>query len=85
VEDQIKRAVKKALITTHVLGGMDSVVIKIIDHVQDSKVWEGKKMDTLLKELVEPDLIWREIEKNRDYFSKSPSHKFIKDYRVFAA
>jgi hypothetical protein len=71
VEDQIKRAVKKALITPHVLGQMDSIVIKIIDHVQESKIWEGNKMGALLEELVEPDLIWREIDKNRDYFSKN--------------
>jgi len=71
VDDQIKRAVKKALITPHVMGEMDSIVIKIIDHVQDAKMWDGNKMDALLKELVDPELIWREVEKNREYFCKA--------------
>ncbi|MDH2383610.1 hypothetical protein [Bradyrhizobium sp. CER78] len=70
IEDGVKRAVRKALLTPHFKDEMDALVIKIIDHVQESKVWEGAKMDTLLGEL-NCRLVWTEVEKNKDYFAKS--------------
>jgi hypothetical protein len=70
IEDSIKRAVRKALLTPHFKDEMDALIIKIIDHVQESKVWEGTKMDALLGE-VNCELVWNEVEKNRDYFTKA--------------
>jgi hypothetical protein len=71
VEDNIKRAVKMALSTPHIKDEMDQVIIEVIDSVRESKIWEGTKMNSLLKEVVDPKLIWREVEKNKDYFCKT--------------
>ena len=71
VEDNIKRAVRKALATPHIRDEMDNLIIEIIDCVQESRIWEGNKMDALIKDVVNPDLIWREIEKNKEYFCSS--------------
>lgn len=57
-----------ALSTPHIQDEMDSVVIDIIDCVSESRVWEGNKMEALLRDVVKSDLIWREIEKNKEYF-----------------
>jgi hypothetical protein len=46
-----------------------------MDSVSEKKNWEGTKMQKLLKAvMMDAKLIWREVEKNRAYFSKS--HKF---------
>jgi len=68
VEDNIRRSIRKVLTTPHRRDEMDSMIIKIIDHVAESKVWEGNKLESLLRAVVDCRLVWNEIQKHREYF-----------------
>ncbi len=70
IEDNIRRAVKRALSRPNIKDDVDSVLVEVIEHFKESKIWDGGKMDQLLRDVVDPKLLWREIEKNRDYFLK---------------
>ncbi len=71
IEDTIKKKVRRLLASPHIYDRMDELMMEILDHMQDSKIWTGDKIDLLLKTVVNPKLLWAEVQKNKGFFSKS--------------
>jgi hypothetical protein len=69
IEDSVRQAVKRTLATPHINDEIDSLIVSIIDDVQKSRIWEGNKMEALLEAVVKWEIVWREVEKNKEYFS----------------
>lgn len=69
VEEKVKRALHKALSLPHIHHELENIIVEVMDNLAETKTWEGTKMQKLLSEAVEPKLIWKEIEKNKKYFS----------------
>jgi hypothetical protein len=80
VEERVKRSLHKALSAPHIHHELERVIVEIMDHVSTTKTWEGTKMQQLLKEAVSCNLVWREIDKNRDYFSRD--HTFDGGFKL---
>lgn len=68
VEERVKKSLHKALSSPHIHHEIEKLIVDIMDQVSATKNWEGNKMRDLLREAVEPKLLWREIERNRAYF-----------------
>jgi hypothetical protein len=70
VEESAKHALRKALARPHIHHELDGVIVEIMDSLSETKNWEGAKMQKLLKATVDPKIIWKMINENREYFSK---------------
>lgn len=70
VEESARRALRKALAQPHIHHELDRVIVEVMDSLSETKNWEGQKMQKLLKAAVDPKIIWKTINANREYFSK---------------
>jgi hypothetical protein len=71
IDDKIKRAVKNVLALPHLSDDPDGFAVKILELAQGATMWDGNKVKNLVKEIVDPKLIWREVEKQKVYFART--------------
>ncbi len=69
IKEDVKRAVKKHLSAPHATSNIDALTEQMLADLTQDQLDTHQKMDGLLARCVEPRLVWREMEKNRDYFS----------------
>jgi hypothetical protein len=69
IEDNIKREIKRALAAPHAMDDLNILTDQVIEALAESKISDPQKLDNLLKTVVKPELIWREIEPNLKVFS----------------
>jgi hypothetical protein len=69
VSEDVKRSVRKCLAAPNALDNLDVLTEHVLEAVGEDKMESVQKLETLLMRCVSPDLIWRELEKNRDFFS----------------
>jgi hypothetical protein len=77
IDDSVKRNVQKCLAAPNATANFETLTRRVLEAIGE-KLPEVQRVQHLLKNCVEPRLIWREIEKNLDYFSKP--HKFDGGY-----
>lgn len=70
IEQNVRMAVKRIVAAPSSADNVDSTVTRILESIGQSDIHETQKIDLLLKEVVRPELIFREIEKSIDFFSK---------------
>jgi hypothetical protein len=70
VEENIRKSIKKILLNPMVVDAASESTQRIIEFVGESKVHDSQKIDNLIRESVNPLLIWREIENNISFYSK---------------
>jgi hypothetical protein len=73
IEDEIRRQLHKALAAPHALNDLTGTTEELLDIVGQGKIYEGQKMDAAIKKMVDPKLIWREIESNKTAFCEKTS------------
>ena len=71
VEENVKRAVRRAIAAPNAQNNIDRVTQQIVNAMGESKVQDPQKFEGLLKQVVSPSLIWGEIEKNIAFFSQA--------------
>jgi hypothetical protein len=69
VKEDVKRAVKRHLSAPHATANIDALTEQMLVDLSQDQLEPHQKMDGLLSRCVEPVLVWREMSKNRDYFS----------------
>jgi hypothetical protein len=70
VEEEIRRKMRKLLVTPHALDNVDAIVNGMLDSATASKMHDGQKIEVLLRRAVDPTLVWHEIARNIDHFDK---------------
>lgn len=70
IEECVRSAVKKALSSPTAFDNIDSTTTKILECLAPSQMHHAQKIDALLRHAVNPDLIFREIKLNIDFFTK---------------
>lgn len=70
VEDNIRKSIKKTLLNPMGVDAADISVQRVIECVSETKLHDSQKVDNMIREIVDPSLIWREIENNIDFFSR---------------
>ena len=80
IEEDVRRALRRAMATPHISLKLDEVIIEIMDSVAEKKQWDGTKMERFLRETMDEKLLWREIDKNRIYFSTP--HEFDGGFKL---
>jgi len=70
IEENVRRSVRISLSAPHALDNIDLVTQQIIDAMGESKIQDPQKLEALLRQIVNPGLIWNEISKKIDLFSK---------------
>lgn len=69
VEDRIHNTVQKILTAPDVLSDIKGVSEKVIAAALESKMHDSAKILQVLKTAVEPKILWREIERNKNVFT----------------
>ncbi|MCW0218746.1 MAG: hypothetical protein OJI67_10540, partial [Prosthecobacter sp.] len=70
VDEKIKKNIKKILAAPNANEFLDSSSQKIIELVSESKMHDTVKVDAVLRETVDPHVIWKEISANLEFFSQ---------------
>jgi hypothetical protein len=70
VEENIRKSIKKILLNPICADATNESTQRIIECVGESKLHDSQKIDNLIRESVDPLLIWREIENNISFYSK---------------
>jgi hypothetical protein len=69
IDDKIKKNVKKILAAPMANEFLEASTQKIIEYVSEFKMHDNIKIDTVLRETVDAEVIWQEIALNIDFFS----------------
>lgn len=70
LDHSMNMALKRALCTPHASSDLGKLTSEIIAVFSQKSMDDYAKLDALVNETVNVDLIWAEVEKNLDYFSK---------------
>jgi hypothetical protein len=68
VSDDVKRSVRKCLAAPNAIDNFDVLTEHILEAVSADKLDANQKIERLLVRCVNPELVWRELENNRDFF-----------------
>ena len=69
IDSNAKQSIRKILSAPNALDNLQAVTDLVVDAVQDSRMEDAQKILAVLRETVDPNLLWREIEKNPGAFS----------------
>jgi hypothetical protein len=70
IEEEVRAAIRKVLAAPSFLDNIDRSTGRILECVGQSTMHESQKIELLIKKAVEPELIFREINNNVEFFSK---------------
>jgi hypothetical protein len=70
IDDEMRSRLKKRLSAPHALDDIAGIIDELLEVSLDSKIHDGQKIMMLLKKTVDPELIWREIKRNIDFFER---------------
>lgn len=73
VKEDILQAVKRAIVAPQARFNPDAAVERIIDAISEDRQHDDARMKAVVKQVVDPEILWKEIEPNRDYFCQ-PVH-----------
>ena len=68
VEREARLQVRRLLAAPHALGDVSGLADRVIAATLSSKAEDAIRAEMLLKDAVNPDLLWREIDQNREAF-----------------
>ncbi len=69
LEDDIQRDIRRIVGSPHASANVGRTIEQIIEVYSLAKMAEPQKFDLLLKKYVNPEVVWREIENDKDIFS----------------
>ncbi|MBL6458875.1 hypothetical protein JMJ55_26455 [Belnapia sp. T6] len=70
IEENIKRSVRKLLSAPHAATRPDELTEEILELTAASKMGDPQKLSHLIQSVVDPSIVWAEIERQIDYFSR---------------
>lgn len=70
VEAGAKIAIRKALNSPNARNNLDKVLDTVMAAVGSSKLSDAQRLQAVVRNCVDPELIWRELSANKDFFSK---------------
>jgi hypothetical protein len=70
VDDDIKRDLRKLLLSPHLTSDVPAAIEKITDIMSAKKLEDIPKFRAIVEKCVDPKLIWREAQANKAFFSK---------------
>ena len=68
LKDDVEQAIKRIITSPGVLAKPNDVVTQIVDTMAEGKMGEPDKMDAVVKAIVPPEALWKEIEPNIECF-----------------
>lgn len=80
LDHSMNMALKRALCAPHAASDFGKLTSDVIAVFSQKTMDDIAKMDALVSETVQPDLIWREVRKSAEYFTKS--HTFDGGFTV---
>ncbi len=69
LESKARLDIKRILAAPHAVSELSAITNQVMDALQRSKLEDFQKCETLLREIVKPSLLWREIKENKSAFS----------------
>lgn len=74
MESQTRSRVKKVLSSPHALSNIDATMRSVVEALSaKNAIEEIPKTQNLISETIDMELLWREIERHKDYFCKPTS------------
>jgi len=70
VEENIRRSIKKILQSPSVSEEVDGLSLKIYEVLSETRIQDAQKMDKVLENCAAPEVIWKELEANIEFFSQ---------------
>jgi hypothetical protein len=71
LEDNVRRLIRRAVAAPDVVNNIDRVTQQIVEAIGESKIADPQKLESLLKQTVNPSIIWNEIARNIGVFSQA--------------
>ena len=71
VEESIQKTIRKLLSAPNATDNIDRVTSQLIEACSESKLSDPQKIEALLRETVDPKLIWQDLALNTKFFSES--------------
>ncbi|MFH5926805.1 hypothetical protein [Roseomonas xinghualingensis] len=68
-DESVKRSMRRILSAPSASSNVENTMRLLMDAFGTSKMQEAQKMENLLRNIVDPAVIWREIEQNINYFT----------------
>jgi hypothetical protein len=71
LQDEMKRSLRKCLTAPHAISEPDDLIQQVVDLLSEGNLTDAQKIEALVKNVVNPEVLWSEISKNSDHFSHS--------------
>jgi hypothetical protein len=68
VEDRVRREVQKALLAPHAKEDIPALIEQLVEGLSTRRLNEEQRMQALLENNVDAELIWQALEAERDFF-----------------
>lgn len=68
LEETVKQSIRMVLAAPNASDNLNNVVQQVLEAVGESKVAEAQKMEGLLRQIIDPRVIWKEIEIDPGFF-----------------
>jgi hypothetical protein len=69
IEETVRKSIRRLLMAPYALNNIELLCRRIIEANSESKLADVQKFETMMRQLIDPNLIFRELEKNAAYFS----------------
>lgn len=70
IEENVRRAIRRSIAAPNAQENIDKITQQIVDAMGETKLQDPQKIEALIKQVVDPALIWAEIDKNVAFFSQ---------------
>ncbi|HTT76463.1 MAG TPA: hypothetical protein VMF50_10845 [Candidatus Binataceae bacterium] len=71
ISEEVRRTVKKAVLSPNAADNIEALTDRVLEAVSADKLYLNQKIEALLERCVDPNLIWREFEKNFAFFCET--------------
>lgn len=68
LDDNLKRTVRRLMAQPHAVNNPDRTAQQMLDAFVEGKLDETQKFESVVRSVVNPEVVWREIEPNKEYF-----------------
>jgi hypothetical protein len=69
LEENVRRGIRRSIAAPNALDNIEKVTQQVLDALAENRIGEPQKLQALLKAIVDPAVIWNEIESHLAFFS----------------